>query len=188
MALSLWLVGSVGSAPADATTIEYVAVDLADTTFGEDLWEYRYRVSGFVFDADQGFSIRFDPLLYAGLEDPPPPVGGDWDPLVLQPDPGLPADGAYDALALVNGASLLDLFRVGFVWLGSGAPGSQPFEINQFDSNGNFMEILASGFTAPLQAVPEPPPWSILTSGFLPGLLVIRRKLGVPRSRTGRRA
>jgi hypothetical protein len=90
---------------AAATTISYLATDLSDTVAGDDLWQYDYFVSGIAFDADQGFSVGFARSLYTDLESPPPAVSADWDILTLQPDPGIPEDGLYDALALVAGAA-----------------------------------------------------------------------------------
>jgi hypothetical protein len=143
---------------AGALVIEYQAVDLADTTAGDDLWEYRYRVGGGSFLGDQGFSVYFDWALYVALQDPPPAVNADWSPLILQPDTGLPDDGLYDALALVDAPSLLDTFVVRFVWRGApSGPGSQPWTMNQFDAAGNFLGSLARGATVPIGgSVPEP--------------------------------
>ena len=46
-------------------------------------------------------------------------MNADWDVIAVQPDPALPADGFFDALALSPGASLSDPFAIAFVWLGS---------------------------------------------------------------------
>src|SRR5262245_57145916 len=103
---------------AEAATIQFTAVDLPDAIQDQDLWQYAYRVSGYNFAANFGFSVFFGPTLYTALQDPPPPVNGDWGLLTLQPDSGLSADGLYDALALVDGASTASLFTLQFVWLG----------------------------------------------------------------------
>src|SRR5262249_20287735 len=85
------------AAPVTATTVTYQAIDLADTVPGQDLWQYRYTVTDQTFLANQGFTVYFDPQLYTLLEDPAPPVNGDWDILVAQPDaPGM-LQGFYDA-------------------------------------------------------------------------------------------
>ena len=85
-----------------ATTILYEATDLADTTSGEDLWQYTYTVSDFVFDTDYGFTIFFDYQLYANLEDPPPSVNSDWDPIVWQPDSSIPDEINVVKLAYIG--------------------------------------------------------------------------------------
>jgi hypothetical protein len=114
--LFLILLASPGS--TQATTIQFTATDLNDTLGpGGDLWQYSYAVSGFTFPMNYDFSILFSPNLYRDLENPPPPVTA-WDVLTLQPDPALPADGLYDALALVDNASLANPFTVRFLWLG----------------------------------------------------------------------
>jgi hypothetical protein len=151
-----------------ATTISYEATDLTDTTPGEDLWQYSYTVDDFLFNnMNYGFTIFFDYSLYADLEDPPPYVNSDWDLLVWQPDSGIPDDGAYDAFALADGASLADPFTVSFVWLGIGAPGAQSFDV--YDTA---FDTVESGQTAP---VPEPGTILLVGSGLL-GLAGLRKK------------
>ena len=120
-----------------ATTITYTATDLNDILGpGGDFWEYRYTVSGQSFAPDMGFSIVFTLGRYSDLE--APPVNGDWDVVAFQPDPSLPDDGFYDALALVNNATLTDPFVARFVWLGGSlmVPGAQAFLVYTLDSGG----------------------------------------------------
>ena len=152
---------------SSATIISYEATDLADIAPGEDLWQYSYTVSDFVFDTDYGFTLFFDYQLYANLEDPPPSVNSDWDSIVLQPDSGIPDDGTYDALASVDGASLADSFTVSFVWLGSGTPGAQSFDV--YDPSFNTID---SGQSAP---VPEPATILLVGSGLV-GIIALKKK------------
>jgi hypothetical protein len=185
MALSLLgavalLSGSLPSA-ARATTIRYQATDLTDVVAGEDRWKYRYQVSDFAYPAGYGFDIFFrkvDGFRFGDLENPPPAPNGDWDVITIQPDPLLPDDGRYDAVALVDNPSLADFFTVQFVWRGAGKPGSQKFEV--FD--GGFA-VLQTGQTIPLdQTVPEPGTLGLAAVGA-GGLLT---GWGRRRSRTGR--
>lgn len=154
-----------------STTISYQVTDQADTTPGQDLWQYSYSISGYTFNTGYGFTVLFDYSLYSNLEDPPPFVNSDWSPLVLQPDLSLTADGTYDALALADNASLADPFTVSFVWLGIGTPGPQSFDVYDPD-----FEIIESGRTTlagPAQ-IPEPATLLLLVSG-LAGLIGIRK-------------
>jgi len=167
---------------AEALSIQFESVDLADTTPGEDLRQLRYHVSGDVngslLQAGQGFTIEFAQVLYRALQDPPPPVNADWDVLILQPDPGIPDDGVYDALALGDDPSLADPFVVSFVWLGAGVPGAQPFAVNQFDVAGNLVAVLQVGVTEPLvQAAPVPEPGASMWIGVGFAVLASLRRI-----------
>jgi len=153
---------------ARAISIVYEATDIGDTTPGQDLWQYTYSVSNYLFDTDYGFTIFFDYTLYSNLEDPPPFVNADWDVMVWQPDLSIPDDGGYDVLALVDSASLADSFTLNFVWLGSGSPGPQPFDVYDFSYN-----AIESG-----QSSPVPEPSTILLVGLgLFGLTCLRKKV-----------
>ncbi len=130
--------GGIGAAyvpppPGIAVTFRFEVVDLADTTPGQDLWEYSYQVTGLTLTAGQGFSIFFDLNLYTLLQNPPPFVNTDFDLLVAQPDLALHSNGFYDAQALVNNPSFADPFKLRFVWLGTRTPGSQPYTVYNAD-------------------------------------------------------
>ena len=150
-----------------ATVIAYEASDLVDVTPGEDLWRYRYTLSEISFSVNEGFSIFFDPVEYGTLSAGPSP-SADWDTLILQQpqsgdllDPF--ADGIYDVLALVADPNPLGLFSVDFVFLGTGVPGSQQFEV--YDSSFAMVEsgITTSGTTP----IPEPGSMGLLLGGLL---------------------
>jgi hypothetical protein len=153
---------------ADAAVIEFTAIDQVDIVAGQDLWTYSFLVSDIAFDLDQGFSVYFDSARFAQLANPPGSVGPDWDVLIIQPDPALPDDGLYDALALAPGASLAQPFSVTFIWLGGAgtAPGSQPFSINQYDESGNISFLETGNTVASVSSVPEPSTLLLLSSGL----------------------
>ena len=125
----------VAPAPAINATFRFAVVDLADTTPGQDLWEYTYQVSGLTLTAGQGFTIFFDLSLYTLLQNPPPFVNADFDLLTVQPDLNLNSNGFYDAQALRNNPSFADPFKLRFVWLGAAGatPGAQPYTVYNTD-------------------------------------------------------
>jgi len=151
------------SATVSATTILYDVRDL-----GSGKFEYEYSVTNDTLAVDiEEFTIFFDMVLYSNLSLTLTPTG--WDPLVIQPDIALPADGFYDALALVSRISPGDTlggFGVSFDWLGTGTPWSQLFEV----VDPTTFETLDSGATIP---VPEPLSILLLASG-LGGLAIVK--------------
>ena len=156
--VSEWKVWGQGSVQGG---VRYEAVDVMDEKVGEDLWEYSYEISGYEFQAGQGFSVFFDPQLYGGLQNPRPSLSPLWDMIVVQSDPLLQAPGYLDGQARVNSPSTAIPFQVTFVWLGQGTPGGQPFEFY-----GSDFQTLYSGASV----VPEPQ--SFLLAG-VGGLMIL---------------
>jgi len=176
-ALSVGLLSLGTPHPAQAITIAFEATDLPDTSPGDDLWQYTYLVNDFLPQANLAFETLFAAVLYSDLQDPPPGVA-DWDILTFQPDPNFPDPGRYSALALIDGASLTGPFTVSFVWLGGlgSTPGVQPFELNEFDDQGLFVQTLATGLTQPAGSttpIPEPGTAVLVGTGLV-SLAVLR--------------
>lgn len=177
--VALWALGTGQQAQAAPITIAYDAIDLADQIGGADLWQYRYFVDG-TFEENQGFSVFFETGLFEALEAQPLANAG-WDVLTLPPDPVLPADGIYDALALTTGPSLANAFIVNFLWLGAvgSTPGAQAFMVNQWAPDGvTWVASLQEGMTTPLaQPVPVPEPSTLLLmSSAVAGLAWRKRR------------
>jgi hypothetical protein len=160
------------SATARAGVIEYDVTNLSGST-----WRYDYTVTndelaGGLFE----FTIWFALDLYESLSTPLAPL--EWDPLAIQPDPALPDDGFFDALALGSGLALnatLGGFSVTFDWLGTGTPGSQAFD---FVAPFTF-DVLESGVTsrrANPTPVPEPAIALLFAAGFAAVTFAARRR------------
>lgn len=162
--------------PSSATlalTVEYTALDLPDVTPGVDRWQYAYTVSAGGFVPFGGLSLLYAPALYAGLAVSTEPAAADWmtPSLVIDPDPGLAADGVVTLTALTNVDAAS--FVVDFDWLGTGSPGAQGFE--KFD---DFFTTVASGQTTAAGSVvdvPTPGALALLLGG---SLWVRRRRIG----------
>jgi hypothetical protein len=175
------------AATSEAALITYEAVNLDDATAGEDLWQYRYRVSELAVDQFVAFEPLFQPGLYSTLTSAVSPDPA-WDVLTFDPDVNLPDAGWYSAMALTAGAPLVGMvFAVDFVWLGgAGAdPGEQSFDITQYDEFGGIVATLDSGTTqlfgggpgtAPGPA-PVPEPSTIILLGTALSGIAARRRL-----------
>ena len=142
--------------PARAATIDTTLLDL-----GGSVWEATFSITNdLAVDINQ-FTVYFDVASYRSLGLGPTPT--DWDAIVLQPDPLLPDDGIYDALALTAGlapGTSLGGFTVQFLFLGAGAPGPLQFDIVDPDT----FDVLASGASVPT-VVPLPAAAWLLVSG-----------------------
>ncbi len=148
------------ASPVAAISIRYAVMDLADALPGEDLWRYEYTLDAFPYDAGYGFGIGFDPGATVHLEESPTAPDPAWDVITLQPDPLLPAEGLFDALALVDSPPVAMPFAVTFVWNSASPPGPQPFVV--YDPGFHTVE---SGMTF----VPEPGTGLLVAAGL--GLL-----------------
>ena len=138
------------------TKIQYEAIDL-----GSGRWQYSYDVTNIsLTGAIEEFTIWFDFGSFDNLSiETPDPPAGDWDEIIIQPEPVLSDDGYYDALVLGVGIGIgenVSGFTVSFDWMGAGQPGPQFYEIIDPDT----FETLDSGYT-----IPEPTTLLILTLG-----------------------
>jgi hypothetical protein len=161
-----------GSTDAFAIEFTFTTVGLGDSNYR---YEYLVRNDG---SLGSGASIQlvdllFDPALYdeGSLRNvSAPSLAASWSQTFLGSGPGVPA--AFDMFATGPGIGVgeqLFGFAVDFHWLGSGTPGSQPFEI--YDPN--TFSLMQQGATTP---VPEPETWGMMMAGALMLLTCRRRK------------
>ncbi|MBN2210542.1 MAG: hypothetical protein JW709_04025 [Sedimentisphaerales bacterium] len=116
-----------------------------------DRWEYTYAVTNQgLTEPIEEFTIWFEEGLYNNLTiTTSGPLETQWDEVVWQPEPLFNDAGGYDALALVTGIPLgqtVSGFSVRFDWLGTGLPGSQPFDVVDPE---NYQIPITSGTTVP---------------------------------------
>lgn len=162
-----WLLTVGTLCPADTIVdITYEAADL-----GAGRWEYTYDVTNHALTIKiEEFTIWFDFGSYEGLTvTTPNPPAGDWDELVIQPEPLFSDDGFYDALVwneanAIDPGETVEGFSVSFDWLGIGDPGPQSFEIIDPDT----FETVHTGTT-----IPEP---ATLVLFMIGGIVALRRR------------
>jgi hypothetical protein len=174
----LIVLGASSVASLTAANVSFQVTGLGATGLGQQQYQYNYVISDLQLQANQELDIRFDPSLYGTLSNGVAPSG--FDLLLLQPNNPPGAFGDYSALALANNPPLSGTFSVKVVYLGSGLPGSQPFFINQYDAQGNFVGQVSTGSTGPSgQAAPEPAAWTLAVMGCLLGgaFRAVRRRL-----------
>lgn len=140
---ALGLCAALIGGAASAATITYTA-----TSLGGSNWRYDYAVANDTLGAALAeFTVWFALGQYSNLAVAASPA--DWDSLVVQPDPGLPDAGFFDALALdagiAPGASRAG-FAVSFTYLGAGTPGAQSFDV----VNPSTFAKLETGTTSPV--------------------------------------
>ena len=159
----------VSVSAAHAGIVQYTA-----TPLGGSNWRYDYTIINTTPSA--GFdelTIYFDPSRYGALASGTAPSG--WDPLIVQPDTGIPADGFFDVLnlaGLLADGETVSGFSVVFSYLVAGTPGAQSFDLYE---SSNFT-LVGSGRTAPTQAthVPEPQTLALMLAALV-GLGFARR-------------
>lgn len=114
-----------------AWDVNATVVTYETTSLGAGAWQYDYSVTNnTLLSPIEEVTIYFSLDLYSDLLSVGQPL--NWGNVVVQPDPSVPADGFLDSLtlsaAILPGQTLAP-FSVQFTWLGSGAPGSQFFEV-----------------------------------------------------------
>jgi len=150
IAFAVFVAATLASVQASAS--ELVTIDYAAAELGAGRWEYTYQVTNQgLLEPIREFTIWFKHGKYENLSvttgNPP---AGQWDEIVVQPDPYLPDDGFYDALELAGGIALgesVSGFSVAFDWADAKPPGPQLFDVVDPDT----FDTIFSG-----QTVPEP--------------------------------
>ena len=154
------------SGAAAATDVRFAATNLADIVSGQDLWRYDFTVLGGLGDSES-VNVLFGPTDYGQLQ----VISADARllPSAIDPLPSLPADGILSLFAAgtIAASDPAPAAALQFVWMGSGAPGAQPFE----KLNDSF-NLVATGVTSP---VPEAGTGAMLAAG-LAGLAWLGRR------------
>ncbi|WP_045226209.1 hypothetical protein [Methyloterricola oryzae] len=166
------------SANCHASLINFDLVDL-----GQNQFRYIYTIENDGTLPNGGdvllFDILFDPALYREsslIISSDPSLSASWDQQILASAPGIPA--TFDALSTGTGigsGTSLTGFAIDFIWLGTGRPAGQQFEI--YDPT--TFDLLKAGSTTSV-ATPVPLPASLyLMLSSLMGYFVIGRRAAV---------
>lgn len=151
---------------AEATTITYNATPSAGLSF-----DLLFEVTNDTLGSDiEEFTIFFELGTFENLSNAVMPV--DWDPLLIEPDPGIPDDGFADFLALgtpIGIGETLGGFGLSLELIGTSLPVILAFDV----IDPNTFGILDSGFATLTSSVPDPEPvpapatlWLLLTGIF----------------------
>lgn len=150
-----------------ATNVSASMVEYWSTDLNTNLYDCAYFLSGMTLQVDQQLDVRFDPTLYGTLSNPQVPVG--FITLLLQPNNPPGTFGDFEVTPLTDNLSLVGPFSVDVVSLGNDPGGSQPYFINQFDANGNFLYTVDAGFTVYAGDTPEPAVFALVGIALLAG-------------------
>ena len=150
--------------------------------FGGGQYQYNFTVDNTTGAFDiESFSIFFEYSFYENLSITA--SAADWDPLVIQPDTGIPDDGLADWLALglpIGMGEILSGFSVAFDWIGTDGlpPIDQLFSINDpftFDPLFFGLTMFVENDDGP--SVPEPGTLGLFSLALMLALITSRKKV-----------
>lgn len=155
------LASSFGSGAAQAAMIGLIhQTPLGTDASGQVVDRFTYSISDVTLKANQLIDIQFDATDYSALANPR--AGTGFTTYVLQPGNPQGTQGDYNLLVSVENPSLSGPFSVDVTFANGPVSAAEPFLIEQFDQNGNFLGILESGSVdipdegTSSGAVPEP--------------------------------
>ena len=158
------------ASPAVATNVSYDLTRLSGST-----WQYDFTITNDTLSVPiKEFTLFFDLSAFSNLMATSGPAG--WDPVVAQPDPGLPDDGFVDWAALSGGidpGDSLGIFQVRVDFSGPAQPGIPFFEVVDPDS----FDTLDRGDAVP-NATPAPGTFALVALALLGGLATRRSSPG----------
>jgi len=137
-----------------ALTAHGATILFQTTNLGSNLFRFDYTFSGLTFQANQELDFMFAASNYSALENPV--VGSGFTPVMFQPNSPLGSPGIFGIFSPTGPKTPLGSFSVEAVFTGTGAPGSQPYEMDQYDASGGFTGVVGTGTAAPASQTPEP--------------------------------
>jgi hypothetical protein len=150
--LLLLFIGGLIVTNLSAITIDYTLSNVAG-----NVYEYTYAISG-SFNANEAIFIDFPTNSPSDsnvtIEDPP--VSGFT--ATYQPGFGGGQPNDVEYMSQVNNPSLAGPFVVEFTYTGTGQPGAQNYDVNQYDSNLNLQQTVVVNGTTMIEADPVPEP------------------------------
>jgi hypothetical protein len=181
LTITMWVGLVAANLPAGTVSYDFSILPYAPpagSPAGSSMLQVTYLLSNFTFLANQELDVSFDPTAFGTLSNAVAPSGFVVN--LFQPGDPVSAPGDFSALATSGAPSVSGPFSVDVVYFGSGQPGAQPFTVDQFNAQGNFVSEVTSGTTTPAgnTSIPEPGSFWLGGIGLFIGAsrLVIRHR------------
>lgn len=166
--MRFWLMalvtGLLSSVSLCATTIDYQVTGLGVDSSGDTVDTLTYTVTGLTLTPLQELDLFFSPTVYISLADPI--VGSAYSVYLEQPNNPPGASGDFGLTPISSSMSVTGPFSINVTLQDLAGPGPENYTVSQFDQNGNFVGIIATGIALPVTGVTTPEPKDLTFAGL----------------------